>query len=150
MKNVRRYYLGRAFYILMAAANIKPIAQCDVKSLLDEEVQKRNCCSELSYANPDPLLVASRYKDESIALICALFAYGNARNIVAFLDRLDFSLLQEKEEKIKSNDLEKTLLYVFQTDEDVTAFADSAKSASKQIRYTGKYFFMKDTKKKKI
>lgn len=103
----------------MAAANIKPIAQCDVKSLLDKEVQKRNCCSELSYANPDPLLVASRYKDESIALICALFAYGNARNIVAFLDRLDFSLLQEKEEKIKSM-LEKHY-YRFQTDEDVTA-----------------------------
>jgi len=48
---------------------------------------------EISYSKPDPILVARRYKDEYIALICALFAYGNAKTIVKFSDSLDFELL---------------------------------------------------------
>ena len=60
-----------------------------VKVLLDREVETRNCIAELSYEKPDPLLVASLYKDESIALVCALFGYGNAGQIVKFLESLD-------------------------------------------------------------
>jgi uncharacterized protein (TIGR02757 family) len=72
----------------------------DIKKLLDKEVLNRNNHNELSYDKPDPLLVASRYKDEYIILLCALFAYGNAKLIVKFLDSLDFSILDESEEKI--------------------------------------------------
>ena len=89
----------------------------DIKELLDKEVCSRNSNCELSYDKPDPLLVASRYKDEYIILLCALFAYGNARLIVKFLDSLDFSLLDKSEDQI-----DKALdgyYYRFQNSEDV-------------------------------
>ncbi|MGA1931157.1 TIGR02757 family protein [Arcobacter sp. YIC-464] len=89
----------------------------DIKELLDKEVCQRNSDCELSYDKPDPLLVASRYDDEYIILLCALFAYGNARLIVKFLDSLDFSLLDKSEEEIdKALD---GFYYRFQNSEDV-------------------------------
>ncbi len=91
----------------------------DVKILLDKEVNARNNISELSYDKPDPLLIASKHQDESIALICALFAYGNAGLIVKFLDSLDFSLLESSEEKIKQT--LSSHYYRFQKSEDVVA-----------------------------
>ncbi len=71
-----------------------------LKALLDSEAAARDSCGELCYERPDPLLVASRHRDESVALICALFGYGNAALIVKFLDSLDFSLLGASEEQI--------------------------------------------------
>jgi len=91
----------------------------EVKQLLDAEVSRRNSLTELSCEKPDPLLIASKYQDESIALICALFAYGNAGQIVKFLQSLDFSLLDANEEMIR-----KTLsshYYRFQKSGDVAA-----------------------------
>ncbi len=91
----------------------------EVKTLLDNEVKARNNSSELSFDKPDPLLIASQYQDESIALICALFGYGNAGLIVQFLQSLDFSLLDSSEEQIR-----KALschYYRFQKSEDVAA-----------------------------
>jgi len=78
-----------------------PMKLSEVKVLLDTEVSCRNSITELSLEKPDPLLIASQYKDETIALICALFAYGNAGQIVKFLSSLDFSLLDETEEEIQ-------------------------------------------------
>ena len=89
----------------------------EIKELLDREVTARNSNYELSYNKPDPLLVASRYKDEYIILLCALFAYGNAKLIVKFLDSFDFSLLNESEEKI-DKELE-GFYYRFQNSEDI-------------------------------
>lgn len=103
----------------MTEQKINPANLKELKLLLDREVEKRNHSDELSYTKPDPLLIASRYQDESIALICALFAYGNAHSIVAFLESLDFSLLQEKEEKIAS--VLAKHYYRFQKSEDITA-----------------------------
>ena len=91
----------------------------DVKTLLDAEVEKRNVISELSYEKPDPLLIASKYQDESIALICALFAYGNAGQIVKFLSSLDYSLLNKSEDSIKK--VLSSHYYRFQKSEDVIA-----------------------------
>ncbi len=91
----------------------------DIKALLDQEVCSRNSHCELSYDKPDPLLVASRQKDEYAILLCGLFGYGNAKLIVKFLDSLDFSLLDAKEEQIKkalSNHY-----YRFQNSNDVIA-----------------------------
>lgn len=70
-----------------------------VKKLLDIEVEKKNCIEGL-LSEADPLRVAKKYNDEIISLICALFAYGNARLIEKFLLSLDFNLLND-EEKIK-------------------------------------------------
>ncbi len=89
-----------------------------VKLLLDKEVKARNNSAEISLDKPDPLLIASQYNDENIALICALFAYGNARLIVKFLQSLDFSLLDASDDTIK-----KTLsshYYRFQNAQDVS------------------------------
>ncbi|RXK01181.1 TIGR02757 family protein [Arcobacter sp. CECT 8986] len=89
----------------------------DVKKLLDSEVCNRNNDFELSYDKPDPLLVASRYKDEYAILLCALFGYGKASLIVKFLDSLDFELLNENEEKIDKG-LDK-YYYRFQNSNDI-------------------------------
>jgi uncharacterized protein (TIGR02757 family) len=90
-----------------------------VKILLDKEVLARNNTNEISEEKPDPLLIASKYNDETIALICALFAYGNARLIVKFLQSLDFSLLETSDKKIQ-NTLS-SHYYRFQNAADVSA-----------------------------
>ena len=89
----------------------------NIKELLDKEIAKRDTKFELSYDKPDPLMVAKRYNDEYISLICALFAYGNAKLIVKFLDTLDFSLLDASEDII-SKEL-KSFYYRFQKPQDV-------------------------------
>jgi len=91
-----------------------------LKSLLEKESKKRDSIYELSYDKVDPLLVASRYKDEYISLICALFAYGNVKQIVKFLDSLDFSLLDRSDEAIKKG--LKGKYYRFQKEIDVADF----------------------------
>jgi len=87
--------------------------------MLDIEVASRNSSLELSSHKPDPLMVASIYKDETIALICALFAYGNAGLIVKFLKGLDFDLLTQSDEMIK-RELSSSY-YRFQKPDDVVA-----------------------------
>ncbi len=90
-----------------------------LKERLDKEVLARDSVGELSYDRPDPLLIASRYQDETVALICALFAYGNAKQIVKFLDSLEFDLLDHSDKSI-----EKSLsshYYRFQKSPDVIA-----------------------------
>ncbi len=71
-----------------------------IKELLDREVIRRNRPQELDGTRPDPIIVAKEYNDPKIALICALFAYGNVRSMLAFLQSLDFGMLQSKEEEI--------------------------------------------------
>ncbi len=92
----------------------------DVKKLLDDELKKRERDDELSFERPDPLLIAKKYKDEYISLICALFAYGNAHQIVKFLSLLDFSLLDKDENLIREN--LKDLYYRFQSSRDIEEF----------------------------
>ena len=89
----------------------------NIKKRLESELESRNNIYELSYDKPDPLMVAKRYNDEYISLICALFAYGNAKQIVKFLDSLDFSLLDSSEESIKKE--LKSFYYRFQKPQDV-------------------------------
>nr|WP_321265701.1 TIGR02757 family protein [uncultured Sulfurimonas sp.] len=90
-----------------------------IKQRLDEEAKKRNSVDEISVDKLDPILVAHRYKDPSISLICALFAYGNVKQIVKFLDSLDFELLTKSDEEIK--EALKNHYYRFQKSEDVIA-----------------------------
>ena len=52
---------------------------------------------------------------EFIALICALFAYGNAGAIVKFLKKLDFNLLNKSDEEIRQINHK----YRFQNERDV-------------------------------
>jgi uncharacterized protein (TIGR02757 family) len=72
----------------------------NIKQILDIHIKQRDTLQELSLDRPDPLLVAHKYKDEYISLICALFAYGNAKLIVKFLLSLDFDLLNQSDDII--------------------------------------------------
>jgi len=88
--------------------------------LLKSEATQRNNSTELTSSRPDPLMVASHYKDEYCALICALFAYGNAQAIVHFLESLDFSLLNQDEDTIVKS--LHSHYYRFQRSTDIQAF----------------------------
>lgn len=89
----------------------------DIKKLLDTEVAKRNCEGEICEDRLDPIMVAHKYRDETISLICALFAYGNVKQIVKFLNSLDFSLLQKSDEEIR--EALKNHYYRFQKSDDI-------------------------------
>jgi uncharacterized protein (TIGR02757 family) len=73
----------------------------DLQALLEREVITRNTQKELTFDKPDPLLIASMEPNEYKALICALYAYGNAHAIISFLQSLDFSLLDMPEKTIR-------------------------------------------------
>lgn len=88
--------------------------------LLQIEAKKRDRAEELSLQKPDPLLVAKKYKNEYIALICALFGYGNAKSIVQFLLSLDFTLLDQSEKEIEISLCKH--YYRFQNSQDVIEF----------------------------
>ena len=90
-----------------------------IKKLLDAEAKKRDAVDEISQDKLDPILVAKRYKDANISLICALFAYGGVKQIVKFLDSLDFTLLKKSDKEIK--EALKNHYYRFQKSEDVIA-----------------------------
>lgn len=95
------------------------MSDINIKQLLDAEVEKRNCEGEVCEERLDPIMVAHKYKDPTVSLICALFAYGNVKQIVKFLNSLDFSLLQKNDDKIR--DGLKNHYYRFQKSEDVAA-----------------------------
>jgi len=101
-----------------------------IKRLLEKEVLKRNSKNELTLDRPDPLLVATKYKDEYIALICALFAYGNVNQIIKFLYSLDFKLLNENDDKIR--DSLQNHYYRFQKSEDIIQFFITLKTLKKE------------------
>ncbi len=105
---------------------------------LEEEVASRNTHLEISNERPDPLLIAKKYRDETISLICALFAYGNVKAIIQFLERLDFSLLESSDAVI-----EKELsshYYRFQNSEDIVALFIALKRL-KQINSIENIFY---------
>ena len=84
--------------------------------LLKKEAKARDSLDELSHERPDPLMIAKRHNDEYISLVCALFAYGNAKLIVKFLSSIDFSFLQN------SGKIENNHYYRFQTKQDIREF----------------------------
>ena len=72
-----------------------------IKQFLDNEVINKNVKAEFNFNKPDPLMIARKYQDEYISLVCALFAYGSAKQIVKFLSSLNFDLLNQNEIVIK-------------------------------------------------
>jgi uncharacterized protein (TIGR02757 family) len=91
-----------------------------LKQRLENEAKRRNRPGEVSYARPDPVLVARRYAEPYAALACALFGYGRADAIVRFLDTLEMGMIDSDEATIR-----KTLAahyYRFQSSEDVIQF----------------------------
>jgi uncharacterized protein (TIGR02757 family) len=82
-------------------------------------------------------MIAKRYNDESISLICALFAYGNAKLIVKFLNSLDFSLLEESDKKIQN--VLSSHYYRFQKSEDISQFFITLKRAREAFSLEEKF-----------
>ncbi len=105
----------------------------EVAKLLKEEAKQRNSFNELSVDKPDPLIVAKKYNDEYIALICALFAYGNARLIVKFLESLDFKILDN------TRDISTQYYYRFQSNQDVTEFFKTMRLLKSSISIEKKF-----------
>lgn len=103
----------------------------ELKELLDIEVRERNCEGELCFDRPDPLLVASKYKDEYISLLCGLFGYGKASLIVQFCDSLPFELLDDSEERIKKE--LRGFYYRFQNTDDVIAIFIALSRLKKEV-----------------
>ncbi|MGP1528126.1 MAG: TIGR02757 family protein [Campylobacter sp.] len=97
-----------------------------IKSLLDEQLLQKNTLENL-YDYPDPLQIARQHKDPVVALICALFAYGNAKCIVKFLASLDFSLLDMSDEKIMREIISANKIYRFENAQDVANIFITAK-----------------------
>ncbi|MDD2267384.1 TIGR02757 family protein [Sulfuricurvum sp.] len=88
-----------------------------IQDYLDAEVAARNCEDELCFERPDPLLIARRSMDQHHALTCALFAYGSAKAIVAFLSSLEDDLYDTNESDLRHK--LKGKYYRFQTTEDI-------------------------------
>ena len=78
----------------------------DIKQKLDELI--KNNIYEVNEEKLDPIIIAKKYNNEYIALIAALFAYGNVKAIIKFLNSLDLKNLNSNES-----------YYRFQTKEDV-------------------------------
>ncbi len=86
----------------------------DIKEKLDKLI--KNDIYEINENKLDPILITRKYNDEYIALIAALFAYGNVKSILKFLYSLDL-------ENLNSNNA----YYRFQTKKDVDEFLKTVK-----------------------
>ncbi|BCX79684.1 TIGR02757 family protein [Campylobacter sp. 19-13652] len=72
-----------------------------LKSVLDTHLEAKSNEGGL-LAHPDPLWVAREVAKPVPALACALFGYGNAVQIVKFLRSIDFDIINQSENEIKS------------------------------------------------
>lgn len=90
------------------------------KQALDTEVASRNVFEEVSLDKPDPILIARKYQDEYISLVCALFAYGKVENILKLLNSFDMTLLDADEALIRTS--LQAHYYRFQNSEDIIQF----------------------------
>ena len=91
---------------------------------------------EISEKKLDPIIIAKKYNDEYIALIAALFAYGNVKAILKFLNSLDL-------ENLNSNNA----YYRFQTKKDVAEFFKTIKLMKE--KYSLNKLFLQGYKKEK-
>lgn len=92
-----------------------------MKEKLDNLI--KNSIYEVNKNKPDPILIAHKYKDEYSALIASLFAYGNVKAILNFLNKIDYSF-----NKIPTN-----LYYRFQNTKDVYVFLKTVSIIKKEF-----------------
>ncbi|MGX3011728.1 TIGR02757 family protein [Helicobacter sp. 23-1044] len=93
----------------------------DLKKLLDYHYNARNTDFELSEDKPDPLFALKKAVEkkydfvDEIAVVCALLAYGNAKQILKTLLNLDFKILGDKNAILRA----KFPHYRFQRSDDI-------------------------------
>lgn len=71
-----------------------------LQAFLEAQYQSFNVECAISKELPDPLLVARKFNNEKIALFCALFAYGNVRAILNFLNSCNLEILLQKKDEV--------------------------------------------------
>ncbi|WP_456469775.1 TIGR02757 family protein [Caminibacter sp.] len=106
----------------------------NIKEKLDNLI--KNNIYEVNEEKLDPILIAQKYNDEYIALIAALFAYGNVKAILKFLNSLDLK-------NLNSNNA----YYRFQTKNDVENFMNTIKKMKE--KYSLNKLFLKGYEKTK-
>ncbi len=106
----------------------------DIKKKLDSLI--KNNIYEVNEQKLDPIIIAKKYNDEYIALIAALFAYGNVKAILKFLNSLDL-------ENLNSNGA----YYRFQTKKDVEEFLKTVKKMKE--KYSLNELFLQGYEKNK-
>jgi len=106
-----------------------------IKQKLDQLISQN--IYEVSEEKPDPVLIAHRHKDEYSALIAGLFAYGNVKAIMKFLNSVNY-------ENLLNND---GLYYRFQTKRDVGEFLKTLHQMKK--KYSLNDLFLKGYEKNK-
>ncbi|GAB6074108.1 TIGR02757 family protein [Nautilia lithotrophica] len=107
----------------------------NIKNKLDELIN--NNIYEINEQKLDPVLIAHKYKDEYSALIAALFAYGNVKAILKFLNQINYDL--------KNITIDNKLYYRFQTSKDVYYFLKTLSIMKKE--YSLNELFLKGYKK---
>jgi len=107
----------------------------DIKKRLDTLIKEN--IYEVNEQKPDPVLIAHRHKNEYASLIASLFAYGNVRAILNFLNRIDYSLQNPR--------FDETLYYRFQNAKDVYEFLKTLSTMKKE--YSLNELFLKGYKK---
>ena len=88
-------------------------------TFLELQYQIFNQENAISEEYLDPLLVAREFRDEKVALFCALFAYGNVRAILNFLRACHLEDLVESKGACK---LRTDKPYRFQSNAEIQAF----------------------------
>jgi len=106
----------------------------EIKEKLDKLI--KNNIYEINEKKLDPIIIAKKYNDEYIALIAALFAYGNVKAIIKFLNSLDLKNLNSNES-----------YYRFQTKKDVKEFLKTIKLMKE--KYSLNNLFLQGYKKSK-
>ncbi len=86
----------------------------DIKKRLDKLI--KNNIYEINEKKLDPIMIAKKHNNEYTALIAALFAYGNVKAIIKFLNSLDLANLHSNGG-----------YYRFQTSKDVKEFLKTLK-----------------------
>lgn len=90
-----------------------------LKVFLEEQYQSFNTECAVSEEFLDPLLVAREFKNEKVALFCALFAYGNVRAILNFLQSCNLRDLLDSNRNCK---LQTNKPYRFQSNAEIQDF----------------------------
>lgn len=98
----------------------------NLKDMLEFHYNERNTKDELNLDKPDPLIVLKSNIQSNTtnsyiesACVCALLAYGNAKQIVKTLFKIDFSLLDKSVDDVLSSTFP---LYRFQSSDDIRSF----------------------------
>jgi len=94
----------------------------NVKNILDTLIQ--NNIYEVNEKKPDPVMIAHREKNEYAALTAALFAYGNVKAIIKFLEKIDYTF--------QNITYDETLYYRFQSSRDIFEFLKTMEIMKKE------------------